>query len=66
MSTHTRSRDWIATAIQKPGSFSEAARRHGRTTAAFAEKEKDAPGKLGRRARLAAELLAFREKKKNG
>lgn len=57
MKARTRSRDWIADAIQKPGSFSGAARRHGKTTEAFAQKDKSASGKKGRRARLAAELM---------
>jgi hypothetical protein len=38
------------------GSFSGAAKRHGLSTHAYAEKEKHASGKVGKRARLA---LAF-------
>jgi hypothetical protein len=38
------------------GVFKAAAQRHGMSTEAYAEKEKGAPGKVGKRARLA---LAF-------
>lgn len=38
------------------GVFKAAAARHGESTHAYAEKEKHAPGKTGKRARLA---LAF-------
>jgi hypothetical protein len=43
------------------GSFSSAAARHGMSTHAYAEKEKHASGKTGKRARLA---LAFESARK--
>lgn len=54
---------WIDNAIKKPGSFSADAKRHGKTTAEFAEEKDTAPGKLGRRARLAETLMGLRRKK---
>jgi hypothetical protein len=44
---------WIAGAIKHPGSFTKSAKAHGMSTHAFAEKEKGASGKVGKRARLA-------------
>jgi len=35
------------------GIFKAAAKRHGMSTSAFAKKEEHAPGKMGKRARLA-------------
>lgn len=64
MKTQTkRKANWIQKAIQKPGSFSEDALQHGKTTEAYAQKERDASGKLGRRARLAETLMAMQKKK---
>jgi hypothetical protein len=48
--------------VKHPGVFSAAAKRHGETTHEYAEKEKGAAGKLGRRARLA---LTFEGMRKN-
>ncbi len=47
---------WIQSAIKKPGSFTKSAKSHGMSTHAFAEKEKHASGKVGKRARLALTL----------
>ena len=47
---------WIAGAIKHPGSFTKSAKAHGMSTHAFAEKEKHASGKTGKRARLALTL----------
>lgn len=44
--------------VKHPGAFKKAAARAGMSTHAYAEKEKEAEGKLGRRARLA---LTFEE-----
>jgi hypothetical protein len=44
---------WMQSAVKHPGSFTRAAKAHGMSVHAYAEKEKHAPGKLGRRARLA-------------
>lgn len=50
--------------IKHPGSFSRAAKRHGESTHAFAEKEKHASGTEGHRARLALAFETMRRKKK--
>lgn len=47
--------------IRHPGIFSAAAKRAGMSTHAYAEKEKGASGKTGKRARLA---LAFEKARK--
>lgn len=44
---------WMKGAVKHPGVFKAAAKRHGMSTHAYAEKEKHASGKVGRRARLA-------------
>jgi hypothetical protein len=56
------SKHWIAGAIKKPGSFSAAAKKAGESTAEFAQEKDSAPGKLGRRARLAETLMKLRKK----
>ncbi len=57
------SRHWIEKAIKKPGSFTAQAERAGESTAEFAGEHEDAPGKTGRRARLAELLLKMRKEK---
>lgn len=59
MNTH-----WIAGAIKKPGVFKAAAKNAGMSTHAYAEKEKNASGKEGKRARLALTLMGMNHKKK--
>jgi hypothetical protein len=49
------SKHWIDKAIKKPGSFKTQAQRAG--------DHEDAPGKTGRRARLAELLLKIRKEK---
>ena len=49
--------NWIKGAIKHPGSFRAAAKKHGESTHEYAEKEKDASGKVGKRARLALTLM---------
>ncbi len=49
--------------VKHPGVFSAAAQRHGETTHEYAEQEKGASGKLGRRARLALTFEGMRKKK---
>ena len=44
---------WEQKAVKHPGAFTADAKRHGMSVHAFAEKEKDAKGTLGKRARLA-------------
>ena len=57
-------RNFIKGAVKHPGAFSKAARRAGVSTAAFAEANKHASGKLGDRARLALVLMGLRKKKR--
>lgn len=49
-------KNWIAGAIKKPGSFTKQAQSAGKSVSEFAEEKKDAPGKTGKRARLAIVL----------
>ncbi len=56
--------NWIQGAIKHPGVFSAAAKRAGMSTAAFAQRHKNDPGTLGRRARLAITLMKMRRKKR--
>ena len=52
--------NWIAGATSKnKGSFRAAAKKHGESTHEYAEKEKDASGKVGKRARLALTLMGM-------
>lgn len=44
---------WIQKANIKKGAFTAKAKRAGKSVAEYAEEKKDAPGKLGREARLA-------------
>ncbi len=55
--------NWIAGAIKKKGSFKAAAKKAGKSTAAFAQEKKGASGKVGKRARLAITLSKMRKKK---
>jgi hypothetical protein len=43
--------------IKRPGAFRAKAKRAGLSTRAYAQKEKNAPGVLGRQARLALVLM---------
>jgi len=53
----------IAGAIKHPGSFSKAAKKAGKSTAAFASEHAHDSGTLGRRARLAQTLAKLRKRK---
>lgn len=56
-------KDWIAGATANAhGQFRDKAKRAGMSTQAYAEKESDAPGKLGKQARLALILMRSRKK----
>jgi hypothetical protein len=48
--------------VKHPGVFSAAASRAGKTTHEYAEEEKGASGKLGKRARLALTFEGMRKK----
>lgn len=56
-------KNWMKDAVKKPGSFSAAAKRAGKSTAEYAQEKKDAPGKTGQRARLAITFSKMRKKK---
>lgn len=57
---------WEQSAVKHPGAFKAAAKRAGMSTAAYAHKEKNAPGKLGSRARLALTFERQARQKKQG
>ena len=54
-------KNWIKGAIKKPGAFKAKAQAAGMSTKAYAEKEKGAPGKLGKEARLAKTLMGMKK-----
>lgn len=55
---------WIAKAVSEgKGAFRAKAEHAGKTTREFAEEKKDAPGKLGKEARLAGTLMGMRHKR---
>jgi hypothetical protein len=47
-------------AVKRPGAFKAKAEKAGMSTAAYAAKEKNAPGRLGKQARLAQTFEKFR------
>ncbi len=55
---------WIKKAVKPSheGRFKKKAERAGMSTAAYADKEKDAPGTLGKEARLARTFAGMRKK----
>lgn len=55
---------WMQKAVKKPGSFTAAAKRAGKTVHAYAEEKKHASGKTGKRARLALVFEKAAKKKK--
>jgi hypothetical protein len=52
--------DWIKGAIKRPGAFKAKAEKAGMSTASYADKEKNAPGRTGKQARLAKTLMGMR------
>lgn len=50
--------------IKRPGAFSAAAAKAGKSTAEYAREKASAPGRLGRQARLAKAFATMRRKKK--
>ena len=58
-----KAKSWMATAVKRPGSFSRKAKRAKMSTHAFARKMRNAPGRLGKQARLA---LVFERSAKRG
>ena len=59
-------KNWIKKAVPDAhkGKFREKAEKAGMSTAAFAKKEENAPGTLGKEARLAQTFAGFRPKMK--
>ena len=57
-------RNWIQGAIEHPGAFKAKAERAGKSTRAYAQEKKDAPGTLGRQARLALTLMSRKMRRK--
>ena len=56
---------WIQKATSKhEGLFSRKAKKAGMSTSAYAAKEKNAPGRLGKEARLAQTLSKLRKRKR--
>ncbi len=53
-------KDWMADAVKRPGAFKAKAKAAGMSTQAYAAKEKAAPGRLGKQARLAQTFAKFR------
>ncbi len=54
-------KQWIKGAIKHPGAFSAKAKKSGESTAEFAKEKSDAPGKLGKQARLAVTLSKMKK-----
>lgn len=55
---------WIQGAVKHPGSFTASAKRAGMSVHEYAEKEQNAPGTLGRRARLALTFEGMSHRRK--
>lgn len=59
-----KSKNFIKKAVgNNKGVFSAKAKKAGMSTAAFATEKSDAPGRLGKEARLAKTLMGLRKKK---
>lgn len=65
MGSRTVAKKWTKEAVPKSrrGVFKAKAEAAGMSTAEYAEKEKDAPGKLGKEARLAQTFAKMRKKR---
>ena len=51
-----KKKNWISGAIKRPGAFTAKAKKAGKSVSEYAEEKKDAPGLLGKQARLAKTL----------
>ncbi len=60
-----RKKSWIKSAVkpENKGKFKAKAEAAGESTREFAEEKKDAPGELGKEARLAQTLMGMHKKK---
>lgn len=56
MTKKKKDKKWIKGAIKHPGSLTKEAKKHGESPMEFAREHKNAPGKTGKRARLALTL----------
>lgn len=67
MTDEPKKKGWIKKAVKpsRKGVFKAKAEEAGMSTAAYAAKEKDAPGKLGKEARLAETFAGMRKRKKS-
>lgn len=57
-----KSGGWISSAVKSPGSFTKSAEKAGKSVHEYAQEEKHAPGKTGKRARLALTFEGMRKK----
>ena len=53
---------WIKSAVGQPGAFSSKAKAAGESTREYAAEKANAPGKLGKEARLASTLIGMHHK----
>lgn len=58
--------NWMAGAVKRPGAFRAKAKAAGMSTSAYAAKERNAPGRTGKQARLAQTFAKFRHGKRGG
>lgn len=56
-------KDWISSAIKKPGAMTAAAKREGVSNSEYEQSHKDDSGKSGKRARLALVLKGLNKAK---
>lgn len=56
-------RKWVKSAIEHPGAFKKKAEAAGKTTREYAQEKKDAPGVLGKEARLAQTLMGMHKRR---
>lgn len=65
MADGNKKKNWVKKAVpeSRKGAFKVKAERAGMSTRAYADKEKNAPGALGKEARLATTLMGLNHKK---
>ena len=66
MAEPAKKKNWIKKAVPKErrGVFKEKAKEAGMSTSVYAKKKEDAPGALGKEARLAENLMGMSHKRK--
>lgn len=65
MADKPKRKKWIQGADIKEGAFTKKAKAAGKTVREYAAEKKDAPGKLGKQARLAQTFEGMAKKKPN-